>query len=84
MKLFVSNISFKVTEDQLRLLFEAHGYVPAKLILCTHPDTGQSRGYAFVEVDQLLGMECIEQMDGQELAGRKINVQMAREKASRR
>lgn len=84
MRLFVSNVNFKVTEKELRALFESNGYVPVKLILCVDPDTGRSKGYAFVEVDQLQGVECIQEMDGQELAGRNIKVQMAREKASRR
>jgi RNA recognition motif-containing protein len=50
MNLYVSNISFKLSEDSLRSLFEQFGQVSsAKLI--TDRETGHSRGFGFVEMD---------------------------------
>ena len=48
-KIFVGNLSFGATEDGLRALFGQYGTVESASIL-THRDTGQSRGFGFVEM----------------------------------
>ena len=47
--IFVGNLDFGVTEDQIRALFEAHGAVD-RVTIMTDRDTGRSRGFAFVEM----------------------------------
>ena len=49
MKLYVGNLSFKTTEDQLRQAFEAHGQVSSATVVMDR-DTGRPRGFGFVEM----------------------------------
>jgi cold-inducible RNA-binding protein len=49
MNIFIRNLDLKASEDQLRALFEAHGAVESVTIVKDR-DTGQSRGFAFVEM----------------------------------
>jgi RNA recognition motif-containing protein len=78
-RLFVSNISFQAAETDLRKLFES--FAPSKVILCIDNETGKSKGFGFVEVDDQLAADAITQMDGHEFLSRRVNVQPAREKA---
>ena len=47
--IFVGNISFRTTEDEIRSLFQAHGTVE-RVSMVTDRDTGQKRGFCFVEM----------------------------------
>ena len=78
--LFVGNLSFGATEDALRSLFEAYGTVD-RVNIVTDRDTGQARGFAFVEMpDQREAETAISQLNGAELNGRAMNVNEARPK----
>ena len=80
MKLFISNISFHASDQDLRDLFFAAGYRLDYLALPINSDTGNPRGFAFAEIhDEQVALDAIADMDGQELQGRKINVQKSRE-----
>lgn len=82
MRIFVGNLSYHTTEDQLSDLFSQAGEVESATII-TDRDTGRSRGFAFVEMDQEAGAKAIEQFNGYELDGRTINVNEARPRPER-
>lgn len=81
--IYVGNLSFEATEDELRGLFEEHGEV-LKVNLITDRDTGRPRGFGFVEMaDANQGRTAIEQINGREVGGRTLTVNEAKPRASR-
>ena len=81
--IYVGNLSFEATEDEIRGLFEEHGEV-LKVNLVTDRDTGRPRGFGFVEMaDANQGQAAIEQLNGRELGGRSLKVNEAKERAAR-
>jgi RNA recognition motif-containing protein len=81
--IFVGNLSFNTTEDELRKAFEAYGQVDRVSIL-TDRDTGRSRGFGFVEMtNSEEGEKAIAGLNGSQFGGRTINVNEARPKAER-
>jgi len=81
--IFVGNLSFNTSEDELRKAFEAYGQVDRVSIL-TDRDTGRSRGFGFVEMANAEeGEKAIAGLNGSQLGGRTINVNEARPKAER-
>lgn len=74
MKIFVSNIKFRVPEKDLQDLFKQYGTVDdCKIII--DKQTGRSKGFAFVEMpDDEEARKAIEQLNGFELEGRKLAV----------
>lgn len=80
--IFVGNLSFNTSEDELRRMFEAYGHVDRVSIL-TDRDTGRSRGFGFVEMTNAEeGDKAIAGLNGSQLGGRTINVNEARPKAA--
>lgn len=82
MRIFVGNLSYQTTEDQLADLFAEAGPVESVTIV-TDRDTGRSRGFAFVEMDSEAANNAIEKFNGVELNGRAINVNEARPRPER-
>lgn len=81
--IYVGNLSFDATEDQLRSMFEAYGEV-ARASIVTDRDTGRSRGFGFVEMpDDSAAMSAIEALNGSSIGGRNITVNEARPKTER-
>jgi cold-inducible RNA-binding protein len=81
--IFVGNLSFSVTEQTLRSLFEAYGAV-GRVNLVTDRDTGQPRGFAFVEMTNNAEAEkAIGALNGRDVEGRTLNVNEARPKEDR-
>ncbi len=81
--IYVGNLSFEATEDDLRGLFAEHGEV-LKVNLITDRDTGRPRGFGFVEMaDANQGRTAIEQVNGQELGGRTLTVNETKPRAAR-
>jgi cold-inducible RNA-binding protein len=82
-KIFVGNLSFKATEDAVRSMFAEYGTVDS-VSLVTDRDTGQARGFGFVEMsnDAEAG-RAINSLNGKELDGRALNVNEARPKSDR-
>ncbi len=77
-KLFVGNLSWNATEENVRPLFEAFGEVISVHIV-TDRETGRSRGFCFVEMkDNEAAQEAIRNLDNTEVAGRQIRVSEAR------
>ena len=82
-KLYVGNLSFQMEESDLESAFASHGTVKSARII-TDRDTGRSRGFGFVEMDNAEeAQKCVESMDGQEVSGRQIRVSIAREREER-
>jgi RNA recognition motif-containing protein len=81
--IFVGNLSFNTSEDELRQIFEAFGQVDRVSIL-TDRETGRSRGFAFVEMTNTEeGDKAIAGLNGSQLGGRTINVNEARPKGEK-
>lgn len=81
--IFVGNLSFRTTEDEVRSLFAAYGSVD-RVNLITDRDTGQPRGFGFVEMSNDGEAErAISELNGREFGGRAINVNEARPKEDR-
>ncbi len=79
-KLYVGNLPFSVTEDELRSLFEPHGSI-ASVNVITDRDTGRARGFAFVEMDEASAADkAMSALDGTEMGGRSLKVNEAQDK----
>ena len=79
-KIYVGNLSFSSTEEELRAVFAPHGDV-ASVKVITDRDTGRSRGFAFVEMDDASAADdAIRALDGSELGGRSLRVNEAQDK----
>src|SRR6266513_1307598 len=79
--IFVGNLSFGTTEQDIRSLFEAHGSVD-RVNIVTDRDSGQPRGFGFVEMtNDAEGNRAIEAINGRDVGGRALNVNEARPKS---
>ena len=82
-KLFVGNLSFNVTENELQDLFAPHGTV-SEVNLVLDKMSGRSRGFAFVTMDTPEGAEAaIQALNGHSLDGRALTVNVARPREER-
>lgn len=82
-KIFVGNFSFSTTEAELRSLFEPHGSV-STATLVTDRDSGRSRGFGFVEMENNAEAEAaIQALNGADFGGRPLTVNEARPKTER-
>ncbi len=78
--IFVGNLSFKTTQDELLAAFSQYGNVE-RVSIVTDRETGQPRGFAFVEMTEKRDAEtAISQLNGADLNGRTMNVNEARPK----
>jgi len=83
MKLYVGNLSFETTENDLQDLFEQHGQV-GEVNLMMDRMTGKSRGFAFVTMnDDEQAKSAMSALNGKELNGRALNVNEARPREDR-
>jgi cold-inducible RNA-binding protein len=81
--IYVSNIAFTATTHDLRQLFESYGAVD-KVSIITDRDTGQSRGFGFVEMpDSAAAKAAMQGVQGKELAGRTLTVNEAKPRVPR-
>src|SRR5712692_516027 len=81
--IFVGNLDFNTSEEELRQMFEAHGQVD-RVSIMTDRDTGRSRGFGFVEMTNAEeGDKAIAALNGTQLGGRTLNVNEARPKVER-
>jgi cold-inducible RNA-binding protein len=78
--IFVGNLSFKTTQDELLAAFSQYGNVE-RVSIVTDRETGQPRGFAFVEMTEKRDSDtAISQLNGADLNGRTMNVNEARPK----
>jgi RNA recognition motif-containing protein len=79
-KLYIGNLPFSATEDQLRTLFEKHGAVQSVSVISDR-DTGRPRGFAFVEMAEASGAQAaIRVLDGTDFGGRTLRVNEAQDR----
>ncbi|UJX41293.1 RNA-binding protein [Desulfovibrio sp. JY] len=78
-KLYVGNLSFNSTEDDIRTQFATFGEV-ISVNLITDRETGRLRGFGFVEMDEEGARAAIQGMDGKEFGGRNLKVNEAEDK----
>jgi len=78
-KLYIGNLPFNASEDELRETFEKCGEVISVRII-TDRDTGRSRGFGFVEMDGADVEKAIKELDGRDFGGRTLRVSEARER----
>jgi len=83
MNIYVGNMSYDVTEEDLQQLFEEYGPV-SKATIINDRDTGRPKGFGFVEMEnQADGEQAIQELDGSAVKGRDIKVNEARPRAER-
>ena len=76
--IFVGNLDFNTSEEELRQMFEAYGQVD-RVSIMTDRETGRSRGFGFVEMANAEdGEKAIAALNGSQLGGRTLNVNEAR------
>ncbi len=83
-KLYVGNISFQMEENNLEETFAEFGTVNSVKII-TDFETGRSKGFGFIEMSSdEEAQACIENLDGKEVGGRQLRVNIAKERTERR
>ena len=80
--IYVGNIPFSASEDDLRDLFSEYGAVQS-LKFVNDRETGRFRGFAFVEMEDADALAAIEALDGSALSGRTLKVNEAKPRAPR-
>jgi RNA recognition motif-containing protein len=81
-RLYVGNLSFQTTQDTLRAAFEQGGRKVVEIKIVTDRDTGQPRGFAFVEMSSPAEAQAaIAELDGRPLDGRTLKVNEAQERS---
>jgi RNA recognition motif-containing protein len=82
-KLYVGNLPYSATEEELQTMFAGAGTVKTVTVVRDR-DTGRSRGFAFVEMEtQADAQKAISMMNGKDLGGRALTVNMARPREER-
>lgn len=83
MNIYVGNMSYSTSEEQLRALFEAHGQVDSVRVI-TDRDTGRPKGFAFVEMsDAAAAKAAMDALNGKEVDGRSLTVNEAKPRTDR-
>jgi len=83
MNIYVGNVPFRMSEEELKNLFAEFGTVESARII-TDRDSGRSKGFAFVEMtEKEAGLAAIESLNGKEINERELRVNEARPKEDR-
>lgn len=82
MKIYVGNLSYSTTEAELEAVFAEHGQVQSASLV-TDRDTGQPRGFGFVEMADADARKAMEALNGADLGGRSLTVNEAKPRESR-
>ena len=84
MNIYVGNLSYKMTDDELKDIFAQHGAVSSCKIIMDR-ETNRSKGFGFVEMDNSSeGESAIQALNGSEVGGRSLRVNEARPRTDRR
>jgi RNA recognition motif-containing protein len=83
MNMYVSNLGFQVTDEELKSLFVKFGEVTSAKVVMDR-ESGRSRGFGFVEMGDKEAEEAMKNLDGTQLDGRSISVTKARPKTDNR
>jgi RNA recognition motif-containing protein len=81
-KLYVGNLPFTATEDSLRALFAPHGTIES-LALVSDRDSGQPRGFGFIEMSNADAARAIQALNGKDFGGRALRVNEAQGREQR-
>lgn len=81
-KMYVGNLSFNTTEDEVRTLFAEFGSIES-IAMISDRDSGNFRGFCFVEMEPSAANEAINALNGKEIEGRTLTVNEARPRAER-
>ncbi len=81
--LYVGNLPYSTSEDELKEVFNQYGKVESAKIIMDR-ETGRSRGFGFVEIEEEGAQKAIEALDGKDFGGRSLRVNEARERKPRR
>ena len=81
-KIYVGNLPFSATEDEITELFGAHGDVHS-VALINDRETGRPRGFGFVEMDDSAATAAISALDGHDMGGRPLRVNEAQDRPRR-
>ncbi|NJN51233.1 MAG: RNA-binding protein [Gammaproteobacteria bacterium] len=81
-KIYVGNLPWSTTDDELREMFAAHGAVQSASVV-TDRETGRSRGFGFVEMEANAAKEAINRLNGKEVGSRQLRVNEAQERPKR-
>ena len=81
-KLYVGNLPWRTTDAELEDIFAAHGTVQSAVVI-TDRETGRSRGFGFVEMDDNGATAAIDALDGFEIGGRALRVNEANDRPRR-
>lgn len=81
--IYVGNLSYRMSDDELRNAFAPYGEVTSARIIMDR-DTGRSKGFGFVEMpDDAQAQEAISKLDGSDIEGRTVKVNVARPREER-
>ena len=81
--LYVGNLPFTASEDEIRVLFAAYGTVES-IRLVTNRDTGEPRGFGFVEMADNEAARAIQELNGKDFGGRALRINEAERGTHRR
>ena len=82
-RLFIGNLPFDATEDQIKDIFAKAGHAPDSVKIVTDRETGRSRGFAFVDVaTEETAKAAINDLNGKDFGGRPLRVNEAEEKGA--
>jgi RNA recognition motif-containing protein len=81
-KLYVGNLPFSATEDEVRTLFSEYGTVDTVELLMDR-ETGRPRGFGFVQMNESDVAKAISGLDGKDMGGRALRVNEAKERTER-
>lgn len=82
MNIYVGNLPWSASEEEINQLFAPHGQVISARII-NDRETGRSRGFAFVEMEKEAGQKAIEAVNGASLGGRSLKVNEAQPRPQR-
>lgn len=81
--MYVSNLGFQFTDDDLKALFAQYGEVSSAKVI-TDRETGKSRGFGFVEMPDKEAEQAMQKLEGSSVDGRTISVTKAKPKSDNR
>lgn len=81
-RIYVGNLPFNATEDEVRELFSQYGSVQS-VDLITDRDTGRPRGFGFVDMEDEAADQAVAALDHKEFGGRELKVNIARPRENR-
>ena len=81
--IYVGNLPFQTTEEDLEELFSAYGAVESAKVISDR-ETGRSRGFGFVQMDDGDADEAISKLNGEDFQGRTLRINEAQERSPRK